>query len=167
MDADPRMAVLAIPMLGTWIQQRFASGDPMARARMTAEICFADPDSIPHERLQEQADEVAVRAGYPWAVPVFTASLRSLLGAHLNRRKDGPWALAARVQAPTSIIWGDRDRLVPVSRAPKLAATIASSQLHVMPDIGHTAQMEAPSQTAELIAALLDRSPAATTAAPA
>lgn len=161
-DSDPRMALLAVPFLGNRLQHRFGT-DAMARARMSAEICFAHPEAIPDERLAQQAQEVAVRMGYPWANAAFSGSLRSLVAVHLHRRKDHPWRLAAAVDVPTAIIWGDKDRLVPVRRAPKLAATIAGATLHVLEEVGHTPQLEAPAETAEIVLDLLRSGSAART----
>lgn len=163
-DADPRLALLAVPFLGNRIQQRFSS-DAMARARMSAEICFAHPETIPDERLAQQAEEITRRAGYPWATSAFSGSLRSLVAAHLHRRRDHPWRLAAELDVPTTVIWGDKDRLVPVKRAPKLAATITGSALHVLQDVGHTAQMEAPLQSAEFVLDLIQTASSASSAA--
>lgn len=154
MDADPRLALLVVPYLGSRIQQRFNS-DAMARARMTAEICFAHPENVPQDRLEQQAAEIATRKGYPWAIPTFSGSLRSLVAGHLHRSRTHPWRLAAALDVPTTIIWGDQDRLVPVKRAPRVAATIRESSLHILQDIGHTAQLEAPVRTAELVLDLI------------
>ncbi|WP_194291432.1 alpha/beta fold hydrolase [Cumulibacter manganitolerans] len=154
-DADPRMALLAVPYLGSRLQARLNGADALARARMSADICFADPSSIPDYRLAQQADEIAVRSGFPWAVPAFSGSLRSIVAVHLHRRKDNPWRLAARLPQPVALVWGDRDRLVPVKRAPKLAAVIPDVRLHVLDDVGHTAQLEAPEATAAAFLSLV------------
>lgn len=164
-EADPRLALLAVPYLGNRLQQKINAGDAMARARMSAEICFAHPETIPAERLSQQAEEVAVRTGYPWANAAFSGSLRSLVAVHLHRRRDHPWRLAAELDVPTTIIWGDKDRLVPVKRAPRLAATIAGSTLHVLEETGHTAQMEDPVETAELVLRMLREAAVSTTEA--
>lgn len=164
-DADPRLALLAVPYLGSRLQQRFNSGQAMARARMSAEICFAHPEKIPQERLLQHAEEAAVRSGYPWAIPAFSGSLRSLVAVHLHRRRDHPWRLAAALRVPTTIIWGEKDRLVPVRRASRLAETITGSTLHVLAETGHTAQMESPVETAQHVSRLLRRADCASTRA--
>ncbi|WP_166741628.1 alpha/beta fold hydrolase [Cumulibacter soli] len=165
-DADPRLALLAVPFLGDRLQQRYGPGDDaMARAKMSAAICFAHPENIPYERLLQQRDEVAVRAGYPWANAAFSGSLRGLVAAHLHRRKDHPWRLAATLDVPTTIIWGAADRLVPVKRAPKLGTTISGSQVHILDEVGHTAQLEAPVETAEFVVDLVRRASAGREAA--
>ena len=164
-DADPRMALLAVPYLGSRLQQKFNGSDAMARARMSAEICFAHPETIPSYRLEQQAEEIAIRTGFPWAVPAFSGSLRSIVAVHLHRLKDNPWRLAARLEMPTLVLWGDKDRLVPVARAPKLAATIPNSRLEIFTEVGHTAQLEVPHETATAVLELVTSSTAHSTAA--
>lgn len=154
-DADPRMALLAVPYLGSRLQQRINGGDSLARARMSAEICFAHPEVIPDYRLEQQAEEIATRSGFPWAVRAFSGSLRSIVAVHLHRLSHNPWRLAAGLQLPAAVIWGEKDRLVPVKRAPKLAAAIRGASLHVLPEVGHTAQLEAPELTAEAMLPLI------------
>ena len=63
--------------------------------------------------------------------------------------------MARSVQAPTLVIWGDKDRLVHVSLAPRTAAAIPDARLLVLADIGHTAQLENPETTARAVLALL------------
>jgi pimeloyl-ACP methyl ester carboxylesterase len=48
------------------------------------------------------------------------------------------------VQAPTLLVWGDQDRLVDVSLAPRAAAAFRDSRLLVLPGVGHVAQLERP-----------------------
>jgi len=46
-------------------------------------------------------------------------------------------ALLARIQAPTQIIHGEADPLVPVPAAPDLAAKIKGAELDLVPGMGH------------------------------
>jgi pimeloyl-ACP methyl ester carboxylesterase len=54
----------------------------------------------------------------------------------------------ARIKAPTLILWGDQDTVVPLSDQEKLTAEIESSRLVVYPDVGHAIYWEEPSQVA-------------------
>ena len=54
----------------------------------------------------------------------------------------------ARIKAPTLILWGDQDTVVPLSDQEKLTAEIESSRLVVYPDVGHAIYWEEPSQAA-------------------
>ncbi|MDR1092584.1 MAG: alpha/beta hydrolase [Clostridiales bacterium] len=52
----------------------------------------------------------------------------------VNRRLD---KYAARVRAPTLILWGKRDKDTPVYMAKRLAKLIKNSELRIFPDAGH------------------------------
>lgn len=160
-EADPRMVLLAAPVIGPRLQRRFGLGDARDRAMMTIDLCFADPSRVPEFRIEQAALEVKERAGFPWAIPVFTGSLRSIAGLHLHRRPSNPWRRAASLRMPTLIIWGDRDRLIPVRRAARLQSVIGDSRLVVFEGVGHTAQLEVPSRTAEAFWSLAEQHAAA------
>ena len=70
-----------------------------------------------------------------------------------------PWAAAARVQAPTLVVWGDRDRLVSPRLAARTVAAIPGARLLMLPGIGHVAQMEAVETVAQAIASLWESDP--------
>lgn len=60
----------------------------------------------------------------------------------------------ADVKVPTSVIWGERDKLFPLERCGRtVAERIAGARLHVVKDSGHEPPVERP---AEFIAALKD-----------
>ena len=42
-----------------------------------------------------------------------------------------------RITAPTMILWGDKDRLIPVGQAATWANTIPDAKVHIVPDAGH------------------------------
>ena len=54
----------------------------------------------------------------------------------------------AEIKAPTLIIWGDKDTIVPRSDQEKLMAGIEGSQLAVYPEVGHAIYWEQPAQVA-------------------
>ncbi|MEP6469182.1 MAG: alpha/beta fold hydrolase [Chloroflexota bacterium] len=53
-------------------------------------------------------------------------------------------AEAASLPMPTLLIWGDRDRLVPVDAGRRLARTIPDARFIAIPGAGHQAMWEAP-----------------------
>jgi pimeloyl-ACP methyl ester carboxylesterase len=61
------------------------------------------------------------------------------------------------VQAPTLLVWGDRDRLVDVAIAPRAAATYPDARLLVLPGVGHVAQMERPETVARAFLGMLEQ----------
>jgi pimeloyl-ACP methyl ester carboxylesterase len=53
------------------------------------------------------------------------------------------------IAAPTLILWGDQDRLLPVAFAARFDADIPDSRAIVYPGIGHLPQLEAPERSLE------------------
>ena len=56
-----------------------------------------------------------------------------------------------RVRAPTLVLHGGRDAMVPVANADLLADGIPGAELHVVHDAGHAVPLEHPTATAELL----------------
>jgi pimeloyl-ACP methyl ester carboxylesterase len=82
-------------------------------------------------------------------------TLRGLVGGYLERGPDSLWAMAARVQAPTLLVYGMRDKLVDPLTSRRAARTFPDNRLIVLPDSGHVAQMEHPDIVARAVAELL------------
>jgi pimeloyl-ACP methyl ester carboxylesterase len=78
--------------------------------------------------------------------------LRRLFGHFIQARgaEAIPSELAA-IRAPTLVIHGERDRVIDVSSAHKLARGLPASTLYVLPGIGHVPQLEAPGRVARII----------------
>jgi pimeloyl-ACP methyl ester carboxylesterase len=55
----------------------------------------------------------------------------------------------ARVRQPTLLVWGDADRLIPLSHGQRLRAAIPDARLEVVPATGHTPFIERPRLVAE------------------
>ncbi|PRZ38557.1 pimeloyl-ACP methyl ester carboxylesterase [Antricoccus suffuscus] len=146
--ADPRMLLLAIPGLGSILQRQLALGDPHDRAWMSTQLCFEDPDRAPGFRVDQIASEVALRQRYPWSMHAFTESLRAIAATVVRRAGRTPWRLAAQITAPTLVVWGDRDKLVPARLAERCARTVQDGRLLMLSGVGHTAQLEMPEEAA-------------------
>jgi pimeloyl-ACP methyl ester carboxylesterase len=63
---------------------------------------------------------------------------------------------ARGIRAPTLLVWGDRDALVPVSLAADWQRAVPASRLVVLPGVGHLPMVERPRQFAELLLEFLD-----------
>jgi len=62
---------------------------------------------------------------------------------------------AARIQAPTLIIWGRQDALLPLESGERLHRDIQNSTLKVIDQCGHIPQEERPEITVSEIATFL------------
>lgn len=54
-------------------------------------------------------------------------------------------------EMPTLIIWGERDRIIPVSHAQRAHQAIRGSRVEIVPGVGHFPHVEEPVLVAEII----------------
>lgn len=66
-----------------------------------------------------------------------------------------PTADLARVQAPTLVLWGGRDAIIPVAQATRLAADLPQAELIIYDDLGHILHEEDPARTVADVRAFL------------
>ena len=69
------------------------------------------------------------------------------------QKADVPAGVAAirALKLPTLIMWGGKDRLIPVDNGKRFAADIAGSHLVVLDDLGHVPQEEDPARTVKIV----------------
>lgn len=60
-----------------------------------------------------------------------------------------------RIGARTLLVWGDSDRVVPVSYADRFARRLRDARVHRIPAAGHLADIDAPSEVADAVEAFL------------
>ncbi|SEL42994.1 Pimeloyl-ACP methyl ester carboxylesterase [Roseateles sp. YR242] len=81
---------------------------------------------------------------------------RAALAQRLAQRMPGRFAdLLARIQAPTLILWGGQDRLIPPAAARIFQQQIRNSRLEIFPTLGHVPQEEDPLSTVRPVQAFL------------
>jgi pimeloyl-ACP methyl ester carboxylesterase len=68
-----------------------------------------------------------------------------------------PEPLLHRIQAPTLLIWGEQDAMIPIGNAEDYLRALPDARLHAFPGIGHLPQEEAPAQTLAVVRAFLDQ----------
>ncbi|MBW0113127.1 alpha/beta fold hydrolase [Pseudonocardia sp. KRD-182] len=149
--ADPRLLLSLVPVIGARAKAQMAALTPVERARQTIDLCFGDPGRVPPDRLAEAAEEIARRGQVEWAREAVLGTAGAMISSWAL---GGLWRQAARVQAPTLVVWGDRDRLVSPRHAARTAATIPDARLLMLPGVGHVAQMEVPERVAQAVAEL-------------
>ena len=88
------------------------------------------------EREPERADAL-MRALMAHPAPPWSIAGQFLAAGLHDRALD-----LHRVTAPTLILHGERDLLVPVANARRLAAAIPDAELHVIPGSGHAVELE-------------------------
>ena len=60
-----------------------------------------------------------------------------------------------RIDAPTSLVWGDQDLFVPLSDQHAMLSAIRRARLHVLQDTGHAVHWDRPGETAAIVNALM------------
>jgi pimeloyl-ACP methyl ester carboxylesterase len=105
--------------------------------------------------LQPSADVAEVARGYASLADAgrrsaFLATLRAVVGTEGQRVEAGDRLYLAE-GVPVLIIWGRRDRMIPVAHAEHAHKAIAGSRLEIFDAAGHMPQLELP---ARFVAAL-------------
>ncbi|MGI8625311.1 MAG: alpha/beta fold hydrolase [Geodermatophilaceae bacterium] len=154
--STPLFPLLLVPGIAKAVERRMAGISAEERVRAMLELCFADLDRVPDQRVAEAVDEARIRTDLPWASTALARSFRSLVATYLTPGPRNPWRVAAGITAPTLIIWGDKDKLVNVRNAPRLASVMPDARLLVLAGVGHTPQLEDPITSARATLALLD-----------
>ncbi len=106
--------------------------------RLAFEGVFRDPGKIRAELLYEVSTQAIGTAGFRDAVV-------SLTGYDFLDR-------LGSISAPTLLIWGRDDRVVPASEAPGYVERIPDVELNVFDDCGHVPMMERPVRFNRLVA---------------
>lgn len=152
--SDPKLLLALLPLIGKRARAELAAMDPRTRAEQIVRLCFGDPTVVPEHRVAEAAAELAARARLAWAQEAAERTGKAMVAGWL--RGESLWSVAARVQAPTLVVWGERDRLVAPRLAGRTAAALRRSRLLVLPGVGHVAQIEAPETVASAVAGMWD-----------
>jgi pimeloyl-ACP methyl ester carboxylesterase len=122
--------------------KRYLTLDAAIRAQATIDVCFADPSSVPVQRMNEAIEEVRRRDALPYVADAFLQALRALLTTYLDRSGERPWKLAERITCPTLLVYGRADKLVDPIHAHTKA--FPDMRVLVLPHAGHVSQIEQP-----------------------
>jgi pimeloyl-ACP methyl ester carboxylesterase len=67
-------------------------------------------------------------------------------------------ALLGQVRQPATLVWGEKDRILPVRQAFWIKERLPQAELHILPEVGHAPQEEAPDTVNKIIIAFLESS---------
>jgi pimeloyl-ACP methyl ester carboxylesterase len=180
-SARPEMGLPAIPaaaaLLGDWMHERgldrahlvgHSMGGQVAvhlaaeRPERVDRLILVDAAGIPRAldpmALARFAAEATPlwRWGDPRFLPVIardaiTAGPRTLLQSIIRIMKDDVRPLLPRVRAPTLIVWGARDSLVPLAHAWELRRGIPDARLAVLRAASHNPMVDRPADFNRLV----------------
>jgi pimeloyl-ACP methyl ester carboxylesterase len=148
-----RILAATMPGFGPWAVRRFTLLSPEQRVQGTLDMCFADPTGVHPDRLMEFVEDVRRRDELSHTSEALIASSRGIVNAYVRRSL---WRYAARVTAPTLLIYGRHDRLVDPRMAARAGRIFKRARVVLLPDVGHVAQMERPEVVAREFRAMLE-----------
>ena len=85
------------------------------------------------------------------------SSLKAIAAQTLASARFDTTLRLGRLRAPTLVMHGERDRLVPLAASRLLAARIPDAELAVVPGAGHAYGLEAPQESLDLMLEWLER----------
>lgn len=126
--------------------------DPVTRFRNGLTVSTA-PD-FADRQPEVIAEWLAWRLANPIDVGGYQAQLA--IGLGLLREEACFEHRLAAITAPTLILFGAHDAVVPPANADLLAQRIAHSRVHILPDAGHFFPLETPEEAARVIARFVE-----------
>ncbi|UEM19093.1 alpha/beta fold hydrolase [Skermanella mucosa] len=119
---------------------------PRVFLRMNLAPAYGDPARMTDAYLDRYHD--LIRA----------PGVRDALIARMEQAvREDPVPLLRRIEAPTLLLWGEKDALIPVANAEDYLRALPHGTLVRLPGIGHVPQEEAPAATLEPVKAFLAR----------
>jgi pimeloyl-ACP methyl ester carboxylesterase len=139
------MAAMTIPGLAeTLLDRRVRVLGPKGLVLQTLEIVCADPSRVAaqvveaHIQLMRERDKLGRQNAR-----AFLQASRSIGFRMADPRF---WSRVAKVQAPTLVVHGSLDRLIPVAAARELIRRRPDWTLEILEGVGHVPMMEAPQE---------------------
>ena len=128
---------------------------PEQSVLMTLQLCSVDMNRIPKEAVEGLIALAHERAGMKWPARAQIEAARSLM--ELSGNEDEYLESVRKVTAPTLLLHGEKDRLIPLAAAEAVAKVRPDWTFEVFEDIGHVPQLEAPDRFVETVTGWLSR----------
>lgn len=111
---------------------------PKFLVRSSLEENFAEP-----ERL---TDELVTRY---WELLRFPGNRQATIARGATPREPEKWGEIGNLKMPVLLLWGEQDKVIPLSHAKAFEAAIAGAKLITYKDAGHLPMEETPDQVAQ------------------
>jgi len=158
LDAVSR-TFLATAFMPRWGAKRLsravAAVGPESLVRETMRLVSSDPSRVEQAVIDAHVGLEAERLAESSWHESFYAATRSLVAMLVQKRKVFRWVHAVR--APTMLLQGDRDRLVPVAAARNIASMRPDWEYHEFAGAGHVPMLEVPGEFVEVVGDWLNR----------
>ncbi len=152
----PYVPLIWLPGVARVMAASMARLGPAGVTRESVRNSVHDVTAVSEERLAGFAEGATGWLASPWHAQAYIGSFRALVAGFVRGYLPGGeslWRLAARIQAPTLVVWGRADRLVPVRLAGRVLATVPGSRLLVADEVGHVPHLEHPRLVARAVLA--------------
>jgi pimeloyl-ACP methyl ester carboxylesterase len=150
-----RFPLISLPRVGTRLLRRYQGLPPERRVADVITNCYRDPGLFPQARFAAEVTELARRDSLDYAAAALVGSIRTLTAETVRAGRNRAWRDAARITAPSLVLYGSHDRLVDARMAGRAAHAFADARIVVLPRTGHLAHMEHPDAVAAEIGLLL------------
>lgn len=147
--------LLALPGVASLLTRASRDWTAEDRVRGVMALCYGDPARVAPDDFRAAVEEMERRLRLPYFWDALTRSARGIVNSYTLSGQHNMWRQAARVLAPTLLLYGGRDQLVGYRMAPKAARTFRAARLVSLPDAGHVAMMEYPEAVAAAFRELL------------
>jgi pimeloyl-ACP methyl ester carboxylesterase len=128
-----------------WFGRRLTPLGPKAFVRAMLALCTADPARVSPEAIEAHLE--MARERLPWNGAAFNQAARSTMLTLMSSRAF--WGRMRAVTAPTLLIGGSKDRLVPPSVLEEASRHRPDWVIRVLDGVGHMPQLEDPAATAQ------------------
>ena len=111
---------------------------PTFMVRQSLAPAYGDPTALSDERVTRYRDLM------------LAPGVRGAMIARMEQVVlEDPEPLLRRITAPTLLIWGEKDAMIPVSNAADYLRDLPDARLVTFPSLGHVPQEEAPEESIE------------------
>ena len=171
-EARSERAVLVGNSMGGWLAMLYAHRHPervsgvvlVNGAAISGEGSEAKVNLLPRTRAEARAAMYAVTSPKSGLVPDFILDdlVRRAPGSPLARIMATPFAeflldgKLGEIQAPVTLLWGQDDKILPVSYAERVASQLPSARIESIPGCGHVPQRECAPRLLPLLLRALD-----------
>jgi pimeloyl-ACP methyl ester carboxylesterase len=149
--SDARMALAILPWIGRSAKRSLAQATARDQVLRMLDLCFAEPHRVSDERIALAEAELLELMTTPWAGRASNTAAGAIFREWVVPASRSLWTVAGRVRVPSLVVWGARDRVIGVRKAPRTARSLPAGRLLVLPRTGHTAQMERPVTVARAV----------------
>jgi pimeloyl-ACP methyl ester carboxylesterase len=132
-------AELVLPLMASGFARR--QGNKLARTLRLVGIRGSTDVAEAWHGFEQLSDGDSRRA--------FLATIRSVVGPDGQRVSAAD--LLPRLNVPTLVVWGDRDRMIPLRHAQEAVAQLPDARLVVLEQAGHFPHLDQPERFAELM----------------